>query len=47
VNLGAMAAWAGVALNLASAIGYLIVRDYRRALYFFFAFCITATVIWK
>lgn len=27
--------------------GYFIARDYRRALYFAFAFAITVTVIWR
>lgn len=29
---------------LALSAAYLFQRDYRRALYFFFAFCITVTV---
>jgi hypothetical protein len=30
-------------LSLSAA--YLLQKDYRRSLYFFFAFCITATII--
>ena len=35
-----------IATILASAIGYAAVKDWRRALYFFFAFAITVVVIW-
>jgi hypothetical protein len=47
VNWGLVASWGGVVFSLASAIGYACVKDYRRALYFFFAFCITVVVIWR
>jgi hypothetical protein len=47
LNYGQLGAWAGAFLSLGSAIGYLAARDYRRALYFLFAFCITVCVIWR
>ena len=46
VNWGNVASWGGVLFSLASAIGYAFARDWRNALYFFFAACITTTVIW-
>lgn len=33
-----------LALNLVLSIAYLIQKDYRRAAYFFFSFCIMLTV---
>lgn len=30
---------------LSLSVAYLLQKDYRRALYFFFAFCITATIV--
>lgn len=45
--------WAGyiavasLLFNLALAASYAVQKDYRRALYFFFAFCITATIVVK
>jgi hypothetical protein len=47
VNWGNVGAWAGAFLSLGSAVGYLIAKDYRRALYFLFAFGITLVVIWR
>ena len=47
VNWGQIIAWAGVTLSVGAAIGYACVKDYRRALYFFFAFCITVVVCWR
>jgi len=47
MNWGTRLAWAGIILSLGAAIGYAIVKDYRRALYYFFAACITATVAWQ
>lgn len=41
------AGWIAVinlAFCLALSVAYLCQKDYRRALYFFFAFCITATI---
>lgn len=35
---------ANLVFCLALSVAYLIQKDYRRSLYFFFAFCITATV---
>jgi hypothetical protein len=46
VNWGQINAWAGIALSTGAAIGYAFARDWRNALYFFFAACITTTVIW-
>jgi hypothetical protein len=34
-----------MAFNLVLAAAYLIQKDYRRSAYFFFATCITATVV--
>jgi hypothetical protein len=47
LNWGEAGAWANAALSLASAVGYTLVHDWRRALYFLFAFAITVTIIWK
>lgn len=47
MNYGNVIAWVGAALSLGASIGYFAAKDYRNALYFLFAFCITATVIWK
>jgi nitrate/nitrite transporter NarK len=47
VNWGQAGAWAGAFLSLGSAFGYALAKDYRRALYFFFAFCITCVVIYR
>lgn len=47
MNIGQISAWAGALLSLASAVGYLCAKDYRRALYFLFVFAITVTVIYK
>lgn len=47
MNYGYAISWLGAALSLGAAIGYACAHDWRKALYFFFAFCITATVIWK
>ena len=46
MNWGTRIAWFSVVLCIGSSIGYLVVKDYRRALYYFFAACITATVTW-
>ena len=47
MNWGARITWVSIALSLGASIGYLIVGDYRRALYFFFSACITVTVVWN
>jgi len=47
MNFGQLISWVGVLLNVGAAVGYCIARDYKRALYFFFAACITLTVIWR
>ena len=44
VNWGRFIAWGMVALSLTAACGYLFVKDYRRAFYWFFAACINTTV---
>lgn len=38
-------AFANLAFALALSVAYLIQKDYRRSAYFFFAFCITATIV--
>ena len=38
-------AFANLVFVLALSVAYLTQKDYRRAAYFFFAFCITATVV--
>lgn len=47
MNWGNVGAWTGAVLSLVSAVGYFLAGDTRRALYFLFAFLITATVIWR
>ena len=47
MNWGARISWASVVLCLASSVGYWVAKDYRRALYYFFAACITVVVIWQ
>jgi hypothetical protein len=47
INWGQVIAWAGALLSLGAAIGYAVAKDWRHALYFFFAFCITVCVIWR
>jgi uncharacterized membrane protein len=44
-NVAGYIAFANLAFSLVLAIAYLFQKDYRRALYFFFAFCITATIV--
>lgn len=46
MNWGQIGGWAGALFALGTSVGYAYARDYRRALYFFFAFCITLTVVW-
>ena len=46
MNWGQIGGWAGALFALGTSVGYAYARDYRRALYFFFAFCITCCVIW-
>ena len=45
MNYGTLISWISVGLCAASSIGYYCAGDVRRALYFFFAGCITVTVI--
>ena len=45
INWGEVGAWAGAGLCIASAVGYAFAHDYRRALYYAFAFAITLTVV--
>jgi len=47
MNWGARIAWFSVVLCFGSCIGYAIAGDHRRALYYFFAACITATVTYQ
>lgn len=44
-NVAGYIAAVNLAFCLSLSIAYLVQKDYRRALYFFFAFCITATVV--
>ena len=44
LNWGKMVAWGMVLLSLCASVGYLCAGDMRRALYWLFAACITATV---
>jgi len=46
-NWAGYVAVASLVLSLAQSMAYVVQQDYRRALYFFFAFCITATVVVK
>lgn len=46
MNWGRILAWSTVALSVGASVGYLVIKDYRRALYYFFAACITATISW-
>jgi TPP-dependent 2-oxoacid decarboxylase len=47
LNWGEISAWGIIGLSFASAVGYAVAHDWRRALYFLFATCITLTVAWK
>jgi len=38
-------ALANLLFSLGLTVAYLLQKDYRRAAYFFFAFCITATIV--
>ena len=40
-------ALANLLFCLSQSVAYFLQKDYRRSLYFFFAFCITATVVCK
>ena len=44
-NTAGYIATANLVFCLSLSIAYLAQKDYRRALYFFFAFCITATIV--
>lgn len=44
-NVAGYIAFANLAFALGLSLAYLAQRDYRRSAYFFFAFCITATVV--
>lgn len=44
-NAAGYIALANLLFCLSLSIAYLAQRDYRRSLYFFFAFCITATIV--
>lgn len=47
INWGVVIGWSGVIQSAGAAIGYAFARDYRHALYFLFAACITLVVIWR
>lgn len=47
MNWGTVIAWGGAFWSLAAAVGYAFAKDWRHALYFLFAFCITVVVIWR
>ena len=44
MNWGRAIAFVQIALGLASAVGYWLAGDRRRAIYFFFGACITGSV---
>lgn len=44
-NAAGYIAFANLAFCLGLSVAYLVQKDYRRAAYFFFAFCITATIV--
>ena len=44
-NAAGYIAAVNLAFCLSLSVAYLVQKDYRRALYFFFAFCITATIV--
>jgi len=46
-NWGQVSAWAGIALSIASSIGYAISGDWRRSLYYLFGTAITLTMVWQ
>ncbi len=46
MNWGAILAWTSVVICVGACAGYVYVQDWRRALYYFFAACITAVVNW-
>lgn len=47
MNWGLVFGWGGALWSLGAAIGYAFAKDAQHALYFFFSFCITLTVIWR
>lgn len=44
-NAAGYIAAANLAFCLGLSVSYLVQKDYRRAAYFFFAFCITVTIV--
>jgi hypothetical protein len=44
LNWGKVMAWVLIAMMLLAAVGYAVARDYRKALYWFFAACVSVTV---
>lgn len=44
INWGKVFAWVLIVLMLACALGYALAKDYRKALYWFFAACVSVTV---
>lgn len=45
INWGKILAITGILLNIGSAIGYCLVKDYRRATYYTAAAILTTTVV--
>jgi hypothetical protein len=46
MNWGTIIGWTGALQCIGAAIGYACVRDWRRSLYYIFAFGITVDIIW-
>jgi hypothetical protein len=46
VNWGTVAAYGGIGFGLATSLGYLLAKDYRRAIYFFLGAAITLCVVY-
>jgi len=45
MNYGKLISWVSVGLSFGACVGYAWAGDWRRTAYFFFAACITASVI--
>ena len=46
MNYGKILSWTNVVLCLSAALGYAVIGDTRKAMYFLFCGCINATVIY-
>lgn len=44
MNYGKLLGWTIATLSFGAALGYALAKDYRRALYWFFAGCITVVL---